>query len=363
MHYCCECTAAIFQYLQQHDGELHIINDFICGSNYLEAVMQGCINENDTKQYVLPGGVIPGPKNSKNFNSFLFPGFHHLVSLQNEGVRIWDASRNINFTSHPFLALPTADALGLVHFDGMVGHSGRNDCQVYCGLIGRCKSQGSHYFPVLLKPLNYTVQGCSHDDVNVFNLPAIGSGSYPTNLHHLVSSPNQTQFEKHRTETSIIKPSLLLGLNPTHILGIPDCLTIDVMHLIANISDLILSFWQGTIKCDTSDDVHTWCWAIFHDDNAWTERGAIVGATTYHIPGSFDCLPCNPAEKLNTQYKTWEFQLYIFGLAPALLHTILPQDIWLNFCKLHKAQLLLGKWEIEFKQLYYQHHHDRIHFI
>ncbi|KAG2099859.1 uncharacterized protein F5147DRAFT_754682 [Suillus discolor] len=144
------------------------------------------------------------------------------------------------------------------------------------------------------------------------------------------------------------------------------------MHLIANISDLILSLWRGTIKCDTLDDVRTWRWAIFRDDDAWTEHGAIVGATTYHIPGSFDRPPRNPAEKLNMQYKTWEFQLYIFGLAPALLHTILPQDIWLNFCKLvrgirivcqHKAQLLLGEWETEFEQLYYQRRHDRIHFI
>ncbi|KAG2030702.1 hypothetical protein BDR03DRAFT_936586 [Suillus americanus] len=389
MHYRRERTAAIFQYLQQHDGKLHIIDDFICGSNYLEAVMQGRINENDMvlmssmdgaqlyrskisdcwiyiwvildhhpsrpykKQYVLPGGVIPGPKNPQNFDSFLFPG--------NEGLRIWDASRNINFTSHPFLALPTADALGLVHFDGMVGHSGRNGCRVYCGLIGRRKPQRSHYFPVLLKPLNYTVRGCSHDDVDVFNLPATGSGSYPTNLRHLVSSPNQTQFEKHRTETGIVKPSRLLGLNPAHVLGIPDCLTTDVMHLIAKISDLILSLWRGTIKCDTSDDVRTWRWAVFCDDDAWTEHGAIVGATTYHIPGSFDRPPRNPAEKLNTQYKTWEFQLYIFGLAPALLHTILPQDIWLNFCKL--AQRLLGEWETEFEQLYHQCCHDRIHFI
>ncbi|KAG2343824.1 hypothetical protein BDR05DRAFT_999731 [Suillus weaverae] len=110
------------------------------------------------KQYVLPGAVIPGPKNPKNFDSFLFPGFHDLMSLQNEGLQIWDVSYNINFTSRPFLTLPTADALGLVHFDG------------------------SHYFPVLLKPLNYTVRGCSHNDIDVFNLPATGSESYPVNL-------------------------------------------------------------------------------------------------------------------------------------------------------------------------------------
>ncbi|KAG2336843.1 hypothetical protein BDR05DRAFT_978680 [Suillus weaverae] len=147
MHYHCECTAAIFRHLQQHDGELDAVDDFICGSNYLDAVMQCCINENDmvlmismdgaqlywSKNsdcwiYILPGAVISGPKNPKNFDSFLFPGFHHLTSVQNKGLRIWDASHDIHFTSHPFLTLPTADALGLMHFDGMVGHSGRNGC-------------------------------------------------------------------------------------------------------------------------------------------------------------------------------------------------------------------------------------------
>lgn len=228
--------------------------------------------------------------------------------------------------------------------------------------------------------MNYAVQGCSHDDVDVFNLPATGSASYPANLRHVVSSPNPTQFEKRRTETGIVKPSLLLGLNPAHVLGIPDCLTTDVMHLIANMSDLILSLWRGTIKCNVSDDIRTWHWAIFRDDDAWTAHGAIIGATAHHIPGSFDRAPRDPAEKLNTQYKTWEFQLYIFGLAPALLHNVLPQDIWLNFTKLirgmhivcqhsisqdevQEAQLLLGEWEIEFKQLYYQRQCDRIHFI
>ncbi|KAG2755623.1 hypothetical protein P692DRAFT_201860280 [Suillus brevipes Sb2] len=230
MRYRRERTAAILQHLQQHNGKLDAVDDFICGSNYLDAVMQGRINENNMVLMISMDGaqlyrskisdcwiviwIILDHHPSRHYKKqYVLPGFHHLASLQNEGLCIWDASRDIHVTSHPFLALPTADALGLVHFDGMVGHSGRNGCRVYCGLIGRRKPQGSHYFPVLLKPLNYTVRGCSHDDIDVFNLPANGSESYPVNLRHLVSSPNQTQFEKRRTETGIVKPSLLLGLN------------------------------------------------------------------------------------------------------------------------------------------------------
>ncbi|KAG1764793.1 hypothetical protein EDD22DRAFT_978923 [Suillus occidentalis] len=100
------------------------------------------------------------------------------------------------------------------------------------------------------------------------------------------------------------------------------------MHLIVNISDLILSLWQGTIKCDILDDVQTWHWAIFHDKDAWAKHAT--------VPGPFDHPPCNPVEKVNTH---------------------ISRD------KLQEAQLLLDKWEMEFKQLYYQHHCDCMHFF
>jgi hypothetical protein len=37
------------------------------------------------KQYVLPGGLIPGPNIPQHVESFL-PGLHHISALQNEGL-------------------------------------------------------------------------------------------------------------------------------------------------------------------------------------------------------------------------------------------------------------------------------------
>ncbi|KIK10693.1 hypothetical protein PISMIDRAFT_44454, partial [Pisolithus microcarpus 441] len=56
------------------------------------------------------------------------------------------------FVSYLYLIFATADGPGLVYFDGMVGHSGRNGCHLYCGLLGRRK--GNHYYPALLLPNN-----------------------------------------------------------------------------------------------------------------------------------------------------------------------------------------------------------------
>jgi hypothetical protein len=89
------------------------------------------------KRYVLPGGIIPGPKNPKNTDSFLFPGFHHLSAIQKEGLCVWDGKDAKTFSSRPFLHLGGADGPGSVHFTGLVSHHGAFQCRLYCDLKGR----------------------------------------------------------------------------------------------------------------------------------------------------------------------------------------------------------------------------------
>lgn len=157
-------------------------------------------------------------------------------------------------------------------------------------------------------------------------------------------------------------------------------MTTDIMHLAGNLSDLLLALWRGTIDCGTSDDENTWEWAVFRDDDTWTVHGLAVEAAGPYLPGSFDRKPRNIAEKLNTGYKTWEFQLYTFSLAPALLYNVLPEKYWIHHCQLvHAFQLmcqhqissedlqnahaLFCTWEHDFELYYYQRKEDWIHFM
>ncbi|KAF9243887.1 hypothetical protein BU15DRAFT_21889, partial [Melanogaster broomeanus] len=152
------------------------------------------------------------------------------------------------------------------------------------------------------------------------------------------------------------------------------------MHLVANLADLVLSLWRGTMKCDRTDSKDTWDWAIFQDVDLWDAHGELVERAGQHLPGSFGRKPRNIAEKINTQYKTWEYQVYLYGLAPAFLYGILPRKYWKNLCKLvrgmqlmcqhhitsqqvQEAHVLLGSWEHEFEELYYQRREDRLHFV
>ncbi|KAE9390159.1 hypothetical protein BT96DRAFT_833830, partial [Gymnopus androsaceus JB14] len=105
-----------------------------------------------------------------------------------------------------------------------------------------------------------------------------------------------------------------------------------------------------------------------------------VAACTPYIPGSFDHPPRNPAEKINSGYKAWEFLLYFYGLGPCLFFGLLPDIYWENYCSAVRSfQLLLQdicsteelleaddkftEFSNGFKTIYVQRRSDQIHFV
>ena len=333
------------------------------------------------KKHVLIGGFIPGPNNPKNIDSFLFPGLQHLVGLQKEGLKIWDAALQREIHSNVFLALLTADGPGMMHITGLVGYHGKHGCRLYCGMQGRREPAGKHYFPALLKPQNYDVDGCMHEDIDIRNLPKPSRAKYIENLRDLVASPNETQYRIRRLATGISKPSIFSGLNKSHTLGLLYSAGSDILHLaMLNLSDLMISLWRGTIDCTKPDNKAAWDWAIFRDGNIWKEHGGDVADTLHYLPSSFDRPPRNIAEKLTSGYKAWEFLLYLYGLGPALLYDVLPNPYYSNYCKLvygvrlmnqhkislnnvYEASLALMSFAQEFEIIYCKRLPTRIHFV
>ncbi|KAF9231986.1 hypothetical protein BU15DRAFT_55551 [Melanogaster broomeanus] len=153
------------------------------------------------------------------------------------------------------------------------------------------------------------------------------------------------------------------------------------MHLLSlNLPDLLIPLWRGTFECSTDDSKATWDWACLAKSDVWKAHGERVAAAVVDIPGVFGRPPRNPAEKINSGYKAWEFHLYLWGLGPGLLHGILPDAYWCNFCKLARAVRLITQHSItreelktannlfiefthEFEELYYRRKIERIHFV
>jgi hypothetical protein len=296
MHYCERATSDILDYAREHDGKLKDYIDTTCGRDYLCAVQAGTIKNDDIlvqlsldsaqlyqdkdsdcwifiyiihnlppdmrykKRLVIPAGFVPGPKKMKDGDSFLYPVLYHILALQNEGLRIWDASTQTHISrSMPFVFV-TADGPAMAMVSGMVRHSGKYGCRLYCGLSGRCQERDGHYYPVMLRPESYNVAGCDHNDIMLSDLKRYKmdvSAHYRDNLWRLLGADNPMQFREHCLETGLSKQTIFSGLRSG--LGIPDMFLLDIMHLInLNDPDLLLGLWRGTIKIYPPDNLELW---------------------------------------------------------------------------------------------------------
>ncbi|KAI9056600.1 hypothetical protein FKP32DRAFT_1585561 [Trametes sanguinea] len=137
---------------------------------------------------------------------------------------------------------------------------------------------------------------------------------------------------------------------------------------------------RGTLACEAPDDRATWDWAVFADRETWQAHGRLVAQATTYLPGSFDRPPRNPAEKISSGYKAWEFLLYIYGLLPGLLRAVQAPVYYRHFCKLVSAVRVILQRRLEPTQLpsahrnfveyaegleilYYQRRIERLHFV
>ncbi|KZV99848.1 hypothetical protein EXIGLDRAFT_605347 [Exidia glandulosa HHB12029] len=405
------------QYAKTHEGKIPLYDDILCGRDILRAYARkdilpsdillmgsydGCQIYHDKqsdcwiyiwvfisvspdkrykKRWIIPGGFIPGPNKPKFFESFIFPGLHHIAAvnkLPNGGLPVWHADMGRLRHHRLYFLLATADGPAMTNWNGLVGHSGRLGCRFHCKMPGRHKGgQGGHHYPCMLKP-THAQKGSDHPDIGLETLPPAYSATFADDLQHVIDSPNPTVYAQRRAATGISKPSILSGLGKAT-LGVPQMCSGDIMHLVLNLGDLLTSLWRGTIDHATSDSPTDWRFAVL-TGATWERHGADVAACTPFLPSSLDRAPRNPAEKINSGYKQWEFLIWLFCLAPALLYKVLPDDYWKSFCKLVRGIRLLYRrrltpeeikemdvnlreFMLEFERLYYERNPDRVHFV
>ena len=334
------------------------------------------------KPYVLPAGFVPGPNKPGNIESFVLPSLRHASALQKEGLNCWDGLQEKWIKSRPFFFAGTADTKGLPAISGLVGHSGKHGCRLYCGFPGRHKPGAPMYYPAALKPMNHAPDDYHHPDIDVAtNVSSPNVNEYLTNLKNLLRATTMTTYKELRLETGISRPSICLGLQANLMFPVPTCFPLDLMHLCSiNVPQLIIDIWRN--KIDPKVDIRTSKpdFIVLDTGDMWKSHGALVASTRPYLPSSFDRPPRDPALKINSGYKACEFQLYFWVLGPAVFRLVLPHHLWGHFCKLvcairiiHqrkiyreqiiKAHNLLIEWENEFEEKYYARDIDRLHFV
>lgn len=418
MAYRRERTAKLKSRVRQPDGTYNIetYEDYIDGSDYLDAVEQGKIGENEVlvvlsidgaqlyekkksdcwmyiwivyelgpdQRYkvanVLPGGIIPGPNKPQNVDSFTFPGLYHLSALQKEGLPVYDAYRKERSVKTPFFVFGTADGPGLVYLNGGAGHMGYYGCRLSCPTPGRRVGQSTNYYPAILRPSGDLPRGSGHEDIDVQTMSVASFSNYQERLAVLLAVQNRHQYIGARFSTGLTKQSLFSGLRLDRMFPVPTCFPSDMMHLIClNLTDLLLALWRGTIEVGEGDSKDTWDWVVLVGD-AWKDHGKAVEDLRQYLLSTIERPPRNPYKAINSGYKAQEWLIYVFGYCPALLHGLLPDKYWKNFCKLVAAVRLLSLRSItvsqvlqahvwllefvqEFEELYVQRKQSRIHFV
>jgi hypothetical protein len=167
-----------------------------------------------------------------------------------------------------------------------------------------------------------------HPDILINQLPPAGSLDYELNVQRIVRCQNAAEYEQACLETGITKPSIFCGFDTNRILLAPLSFGSDIMHVAAiNARDLLIPLWQGAFRSDPTDDKATWDWAVLTKET-WKKYESTISGTTPFLPGSFDRPPHNPAEKIHSGYKAWEWLLYLYGMGPATLYGILPNIIF-----------------------------------
>ena len=247
------------------------------------------------KAFVIPGAIVPGPSKPWDIDSFMFPSLYHIAALQCEGLTIYNASLGSLVRSRPLVVFGTADSPRSAFMSGMVGHSGRAGCRLYCDIPSRRRTNDGHYYPAMNCPHNYTVDGCCHPDISDDNLEEFREDlpdKYKRNLECLLGATTKAEYKLMRLNLGISKQTLFSGL-PCQPLPVPSLFTMDIMHLsVLNDPDLFIKLFTGKLDVYEPDDRADWDWAIFHrKPKFWSAHGQTVPNSVPFIPSSFGRAP------------------------------------------------------------------------
>jgi hypothetical protein len=199
-------------------------------------------------------GVLPGPKEPKDLNSFLRPFVDELSILETTGVQgAYDADSKKLFTLHAYTVLCTGDMKAIEKAMGMAGTNSRSPCRM-------CKIRG-----ILALPASIVGQTQSNRRINYYPHTYQGIDvhrlSYRRNLRKTIHDVCFANNEEVRKNSGIRGLSILLELRALHF---PRSFPYDTMHLIfLNTVKNIFKIWKGIRLVDRQEKKD---WVLSEDD-------------------------------------------------------------------------------------------------
>lgn len=266
--------------------------------------------------------MAPGPRQPRDLDSFMVPLISELKTL-NEGVEAIDGSldrelpdEQRRFVLKAHLLTASGDGPGITKLMHLTGHRGTYPCR-FCWLKGTYSDTNKRYY----FPHNDFVMERRTDMIEDYHECALG-GAPAQETGHTGRLP------------------MLLHLK--HSLRWPESFAQDPMHLLTNISRLMVEHWQGLLQTPSFTDARS---SYVLPKKVWEDIGEEMVQTRLFIPSSLCRRPRSIAKHYRSfKAKEWESWTFMFSIP--LLRGRLPDyalSHWTLFVKamyrLYKRQL------------------------
>ncbi|GET00648.1 transposase domain-containing protein [Rhizophagus clarus] len=283
------------------------------------------------KENLLLSMIIPGPRQPKNFNSFLKPVVDELKLLE-DGVMMYDGLLKEDFLLRSHIIMWTGDIPAITKIMCLSGHNSYTACR-FCYLRGvYCSSRRHIYYPCNM-PTHY-----ENLSVNPSNLNKRTEENYKRDIL-LVENEHQITLKKENIKnTGITARSILLNLKS---LKFPRAFPVDIMHLFfENISINMFKHWSGTFfKSGNGENyiISNAIWKVIAKE--WSDW-----ITIYSMPMLKNKLP-------HIYLKAWSN--FVKTVRLCLQRNITKDD-------LNQIQNLLLDFYIHYENYYYKKEEDRL---
>lgn len=287
-------------------------------------------------------GVIPGPHQPKDIDSYLHGFIEEMVELARDGYRTWDSVEGTGVTFHAYCILYFGDMPAIAKLMNMLGHNGRCPCRACLvkGILG----PKNHYYPVLQPPERATAGADAEAHPRPPNDPRnLRMREHQEHLafaERINTSMNQTARERDSRLCGIRGTSCLARLPGT---DFPRSFALGYMHVfLENIIPTMVKHWTDTFKFGGE---------YVLPQDTWNEIGDIMKSATSTIPSQFGRgLPHIGTNRTWYTAEAWsQAWLYYF---PIVLKGRFPnQGYYDHFMNLREIMLRLTDYSLDRQEL------------
>ncbi|QRW11694.1 Transposase family Tnp2 protein [Ceratobasidium sp. AG-Ba] len=292
---------------------------------------------------ILCVGVIPGPTQCKDINSFLTPLLDELLELE-EGVECHGLNPEgvvYVFSLHAFLIIVFGDILAVSKMTAMKGHNGRTPCRA-CYMQGYpCPLARTTVYYIPLRRPDHPIPHPPHE------LPMRSHAEFLNDLQAIEAAPTTVAREFLQKDLGINSRSIFASLKS---IDLSSSFPYDIMHLLfENLVPNMLKYWTGKFKwLDQGNGNYE------IDEAAWKAIGRQTAAATKTIPAEFvGTLPNIAEDEKLFKAEAYAFWFHHFLKMREIMLLVLKFGISNN--EIDQLERMTGEWVNEYESLYYQY--------